>query len=971
MTSPIRSRLFKSLALLTSLGTFLVLALSYFPLISVLSSGGENAPSEINSPTPSPTACIACQGGGDDNKQHLLAASYYKLADNLTTILMLNNKGPRPLEVHPTLFNRTGERRDLPVIIVAGTSFREINFADYGLAGTNFEEGSLQLTHKGKDLILGAQVKLVDAQHSLIFEEKLTELATEFKTSRLESLWWLPSRKSEVQLVLSNTSDDVLSVDVNVNGDSPRRDGVSSLTLAAHETRIISMRDMLLNGPGDAALPEVGGVSLTHGGAVGSLMARLLIADVDSGYSASQRFYDPQKAKSNKLQGAGLRIGSVGGERLTPVFVARNIGDAATTVTGRIPYTMHDGDTSVLTLPPLRLKPGETQLFKTTDALKGHSGRRVTAAGLEFEYEGTPGSVLMSAQSVSHDGNNVFHVPLWDIKAQKSSTGGYPWNLEGDSATIVYIKNVTDSVQKYALELNIEGSEEFYVMGVKAVEPGQTTAIDIRQLRDEQVPDEGERKIPLEATRGQVHWSVRSADKLPMIGRIEQFDAAGKMSNSYACQNCCGDSFDVGYLSPSLIANLPGSINQFVSQEQYRTCYGTLTQPNIVYGGDWSTAAIATVDYSGQATAVSTGTTFIRDTWTGYVSRWQPFYSGNPNEDGECVSDPIIVNGDGDMQVVTIEKLQYNVNGSWVDVPSGGMASVCPGSSIRFRAVATGGATWPSGQPTWSGDASGSGEEKTVTFSSSGSRTVSATAGNTVSVSVTVGPTNGTVAITRPAAAVTTSSANAASTTVDNPFTVTYTACADINNNVWRMRLASIEGGVSITINTGGSRNPNTNPPINQTEAQDAVNVMKAYYANGFRGTWHTPEASEAHEQYHYTEWKCSSDHYWPATETAIENLTVPWTSHSTEAAAITALRAGSGGADAKITAFTNASRTYWASLADNAGSRPYAAGQLTLNIAIVAVQNLAAANGWTVASGTNSPSTANPCYQSFPAFTP
>lgn len=33
---------------------------------------------------------------------------------------------------------------------------------EVGIAGTAFEEGSLQLFHRGKDLVLGAQVKLID-----------------------------------------------------------------------------------------------------------------------------------------------------------------------------------------------------------------------------------------------------------------------------------------------------------------------------------------------------------------------------------------------------------------------------------------------------------------------------------------------------------------------------------------------------------------------------------------------------------------------------------------------------------------------------------------------------------------------------------------------------------------------------------------------------------------------------------------
>ena len=180
-----------------------------------------------------------------------------------------------------------------------------------------------------------------------------------------------------------------------------------------------------------------------------------------------------------------------------------------------------------------------------------------------------------------------------------------------------------------------------------------------------------------------------------------------------------------------------------------------------------------------------------------------------------------------------------------------------------------------------------------------------------------------------------------------------------------------VTGGADIIVNYGGSQNPITNPPTTEAQAQQAVTVMKGYYARGSRGSWHTEAASQAHEGHHYTEWKCSSDHYGPTAETAIEILTVAYDAHANEAAAVTALRAGGSGADAINTTFKATARTYWFLLADNASSRPYAAGQLVLNAAIISVQTLAAANGWTVPAGVDTPSAATPCYEVYPAWNP
>jgi len=205
---------------------------------------------------------------------------------------------------------------------------------------------------------------------------------------------------------------------------------------------------------------------------------------------------------------------------------------------------------------------------------------------------------------------------------------------------------------------------------------------------------------------------------------------------------------------------------------------------------------------------------------------------------------------------------------------------------------------------------------------------------------------------------------NASSTTVDRPFTVVYDACKDPGNNVWRMRVVSITGGVDIAIHTGGSRDPDANPPTSQAEAQDAVTTMKGYFTRGSRGSWHTAAASIAHEGFHYREWQCSSEHYWPAGQTAIENLTVPLASAANAAAAVAAMKAS---ADTQVADFRNKAKTYWDSLPDNAGARPYAAGQLVLNQAIQRVQQLAATKGWTVPQGVDTPNPEPPCFKAFP----
>jgi len=563
------------------------------------------------------------------NLPHVLPGSYYSLRGNLRAALTLNNKGPEPLDVQPTLFNLNGERLDVPPVTVPGTSFRVIDLRDWAIPGTGFDEGSLTLLHYGMDMQLGAQVRMIDSERSLIFDEQLMQMMS--MSSRLEAVWWLRSPRCNLRLVLSNTTDAPLEVSVSIDGIAPRQRTPLTVTLGAHQTRITNAQSFAENGQG--TLKKTGGFSISYSGAPGGLLARGYIDEQTSGFSFPVEFSDPLMAHSSSLNGGGLRLGQVSGQELTPVVVVRNVGKTESIIRGGLPYTTNEGITNVLDFPEIRLAPGETENIDVARAIRqaGVDVRRVASAGLEFTYSGPPGSVLVSALSVSGDGNHVFRVPLVDAEAQPSSTGGYPWSINGNSSTFVYLTNVTDRPQQYVLQLNFEGGStasrlqspdghQTFAPGLKTVQPHQTEVIDIRNLRDQQINDEHGRTIPSDRTRGQVHWSVVGAENLVLIGRAEQADLINGMATSYACVNCCPDNFDSGFTNPDSVAGFPGDTAQFSCMQQNRDCYGTLLEPFLVFP-NWSVTNpnVASIDVNGFGTALNPGSTFINAAWIGDV----------------------------------------------------------------------------------------------------------------------------------------------------------------------------------------------------------------------------------------------------------------------------------------------------------------------------------------------------------------
>lgn len=554
--------------------------------------------------------------------------SYYTLKDNFTAKLLLNNKGPKPIEVLPTLFSMSGEKFEAPAVIVDGNTHQFIDLADWAAAaGEQFREGSLQLFHRGRDLVLGAQIYLTDDTHSLSFEEKLSE-PTMAASSRLAGVWWLPSPDGAVSLVLSNTTDAVLSVSTKIRGASLKGETSATIDLQPHETKVLDLkRDVA--GRWRESKFSFGAIYVEHNGPRGGVLARAMAHHAAAGYSLPIQFYDPRAAKSKSLQGAGLRVGKAGLEPLSPKVVAHNAGDTETTLSGRVPYTRGDGSSGVVSLPTVHLSPGETQVIDIGQSLRAHGVQReVAAAGLEIEYTSEPGSVVTSAFSVSRSGNQVFRVPLWDIAAQRSATGGYPWYIEGDSSTIVYIKNVTDEPQQYTLQLRYDSG--VYSVGLKTVEPRQTVALDVRALRDQQIPDERGHAIPLGAESGQINWSLRGPRNQVLIGRSEQADIARGTSSNYACMNCCPDSFSGGWVVPDGTLSFVGDETQFTAFEQTVNCYGSPNAPYSVWPSwDSTNWYVASCEGNGLSIGQNPGLANIQARWDSYG--WSGD-SGNPNE---------------------------------------------------------------------------------------------------------------------------------------------------------------------------------------------------------------------------------------------------------------------------------------------------------------------------------------------------
>lgn len=167
----------------------------------------------------------------------------------------------------------------------------------------------------------------------------------------------------------------------------------------------------------------------------------------------------------------------------------------------------------------------------------------------------------------------------------------------------------------------------------------------------------------------------------------------------------------------------------------------------------------------------------------------------------------------------------------------------------------------------------------------------------------------------------------------------------------WCVRLLKAEGKSIIRIFTKGFRHADSNPPVNETEAVEAVNIMNNYRLTG-KGSWHTLTASRIHENYHRTQWMDASNFYWEDSEIqqTVEGVNYPSEIYEEKEAALLIKNR----VDKIRDNFNNLVRAYIHLLPDMPGdgqSRAFRAGQFELNRVTARIQDEAKRKNWTKVS--------------------
>jgi len=554
----------------------------------------------------------------------ILFLPYYSVKGDWDSKLTLNNSLPQPLTASATLYSLKGNALALPDFSLSSSQSITLLLSDLvrqAKGSQNFQEGSIELRFTGVPGALGPQLTVYDLKHGLSFD---VEPAGGFRSSTLEGLWWsLPDEqesgedeKTSARVMLANTTNQDIKVLLNLEW----RGGVipgPPISMSPHQTVVIEIDKLLDQLHIHRQGIERGGLSLSHNGSPGALIAHGVILNRTRGFASNLNFVDPAAQSSSVLEATGLLLAHPdpglsfsSASFFSPILALKNASSSAQTATVTVQYAA-DGRFQTQTLPPMNFAPHDVRFADFSSLLDSLRNASVQSAGLKVEFAGTPGSLIGALSSIDQSGSAVVDAPLFNVDPKTYRAGNHPFHIGGNSQTVAYVKNIGTVPTTAIMIVRFPGGE--FTPPLLKLGPGETLTFDLRQLRDSRAKDIHGRNLPEDLTEGQFIWYPHGREAL--IGRAVLLDTSVRTASNFSCSNCCAVNFDHLEHSPFSISSPIGSSQQIVVNEFEReSCTQSLLGPYDVTSQcqfSSSNTSVATASPSGMVNIKGVGSTTV------------------------------------------------------------------------------------------------------------------------------------------------------------------------------------------------------------------------------------------------------------------------------------------------------------------------------------------------------------------------
>ncbi len=615
--------------------------------------------------------------------------------------LAVVNRSPGPTPATITLYSREGAVLATSQVTLAANETRDLDIRTLLPEGdTSPKVGGLSISFTGAPHGVGAQVTLsryhgfgnVDAP---VFPDAL------YKSNTADAVWWAP-RRSRSYLVLGSSSADSLTVKI-----TDGKGELEQVEVAPHGTVVRSL-------DGDIDRPEgVDSVHVEGTGAPGTLRITGYTVSDEARFVNTIRAYDPATASETAMYANGIHF-SGGANHLA----VKNLSTQSLRVSATI-FPLASTNPA-MEIPPKSVEPGVTAELDLSGIA---SPAALDGAAIKVESTGPIGSVIASLVNHSREEHIVRAAPFKDIGDMSISTGAYPWRLDGEFDSRIYITNAGTVRAAFGGHI-LPANGPSYFVDSHYLDPGESAVFDIRQLRDEQIPDPRGVKLPKDALVGQFSWSTIFGDGTQrFIGRNELVDRVSGISASFSCGGVCycpNNTTSASFSPGSSTTYVGGQVTNMSTVASQYTCMGVFVDNYTVTPGSWNVATLSVLSLSSGAPSST-----MRGLAGGSSSFYTPFngisyaYNGQTQQCFVASTPQLNPGGNGTVVGVTISG------------PSAVLISTSVTGSPTIQLTATG--TPPGGTYTWSSSSSSvtlknpSTATVTVSASSAGSSTLTAT----------------------------------------------------------------------------------------------------------------------------------------------------------------------------------------------------------------------------------------------------
>jgi hypothetical protein len=484
--------------------------------------------------------------------------------------LVLNNNSSGPIAITPLLY-REGHTSRGRALTLRHAEVRWLTLADLRIDNASLDTiDGIELKYVGKPLEVGAQITIVRGRDAGSLDVMFSA-PMDYRSSIQEAVW--PARAGmRSWLFLGNPTDVPVLVSLEHGSSS------HTIELGAGVARTIPLPETH-DDTQAAGSSTVSSARLSVQGPPGSVRAAGFV-EAQGRFSGSIRFYDAAMARQPHLFATNLRVGGA-----SPAMALKNTSDTSVTVTPRFHPVDESGPP--FALPPLTLPARTAKSIDLGSLVAAAAERRdLTQVSVEVLNDGPPGSVIGGLVAFGARGAYNYDVPLRDSGFLRQSTGSYPWRIDGDYRSLISVTNVGPVPATLLARIVYPGG--VYYLPADKISLGGTVIVDVRQLRDEQVPDAHGRVLPRQVQAGQFRWSMLGREpSARLAGRTEMVSAMAGISSTYSCPVCCPDDHGWGFTNPGApMVNLSDQRNIDV-YEQLLDCYNN---PSFTLAGSVSTS---------------------------------------------------------------------------------------------------------------------------------------------------------------------------------------------------------------------------------------------------------------------------------------------------------------------------------------------------------------------------------------------